>query len=415
MSEVAPAFGASRVACTSNAAAWCRALRERGGQSVDGRARGKRGVADRTKRATPRALESHVLDGRGPVVGAGQGRRTLRRACQHPPGGASNNGARARNDRAPTRAAGTGRTGPAQRRRRRNRHWRRGQGPRLARECRRTGQRQPDRRIMCRRGGEFIAPATAIVFVLGIVLVGIVLPLAAARAGAGPQNELDGARTRLRHVLDDAARVGDEYVALGASATLYRRVESAEIAFDRAARRVARRAGLFSATNVLIVGAHDRRHRRQHAKCPGAPPIAVSLLAVPALLALSSLELVGASSASLLSIQKWREALRRLDAVGREAVAGTRPGRPGCARGVRHDAGETSVCGATSRAGSRRTVDAWEKGRSSRFTGPVDRAKRRWPISSRALSTSRWRRDSRRRRLVTHRNTGAVARRLRRR
>lgn len=163
--------------------------------------------------------------------------------------------------------------------------------------------------------GEFIAPSTAIVFMAGIVLVGIVMPLWAARAGAGPLSELDGARTRLRHVLDDAARAGDEYVALGASASLYRRVESAEIAFDRAAIRLARRMGFFNATSVLIVGvtivvivANTQSSLEHHS-------IGLSLLAVPALVALSAMELVGASSGSLLGIQSGRVALRRLDAL----------------------------------------------------------------------------------------------------
>lgn len=161
----------------------------------------------------------------------------------------------------------------------------------------------------------FIAPATALVFALGTVLVGIVLPLEAARAGTRPQKELNDARTRLRHVLDDASRSGDEYVANGASITLYRRLKSAEIAYDRAARQVSRRAGLFGALNVVTVGltivaivASTQGALENHR-------IAVSLLAVPALLALSSLELVSASSASLLSIQSGRGALTRLNAL----------------------------------------------------------------------------------------------------
>lgn len=163
--------------------------------------------------------------------------------------------------------------------------------------------------------GEFIAPATALVFVLSIVLVGIVMPLWAAKAGVRPQNELDDARAQLRHTLDDAARSGDELVGLGASRALYRRLEGAEVAYDRAARRIARRAGCFSAANVLMVGltivtivASTQGALENHG-------IAVSLLAVPALLALSALELVGAASGSLLGIQTGRAALKRLDSL----------------------------------------------------------------------------------------------------
>jgi thiol reductant ABC exporter CydC subunit len=163
--------------------------------------------------------------------------------------------------------------------------------------------------------GEFIAPSTALVFAVGIVLVGVVLPLGAASAGARPQIELDASRARLRHALDDAARSGDEYVALGASGALYRRLESAEIAYDRATGRVARRAGFFSAVNVLVVGltivvivASTQGALVHHS-------LTVSLLAVPALMALSALELVSASSGSLLGIQSGRAALQRLDAL----------------------------------------------------------------------------------------------------
>jgi thiol reductant ABC exporter CydC subunit len=169
--------------------------------------------------------------------------------------------------------------------------------------------------------GVFIAPSSALVLLLGILLVGVVLPLAAARSGTRPQNELDAARDCLRHVLDDAAQSGEEYVALGASGTLYRRLESAEDAYDRAARRVARRSAFFAVANALVVGftmvaivastqgAIERHH------------LALPLLAVPALLALSSLELVGTSSAALLTVQSGRGALKRLNAL----VAGPSP------------------------------------------------------------------------------------------
>ncbi len=163
--------------------------------------------------------------------------------------------------------------------------------------------------------GALIAPATGFVFLLGIVLVGLVLPLAAARAGTRPQRELNEARTQLRHALDDAAQSGDEYVALGASGVLYQRLHSAELAYDRAARRVARRAGLFVALNVATVGltmvaivASTQGSLESHR-------LAVALLAVPALMALSALELVSASSASLLGIQSGLGALKRLDAL----------------------------------------------------------------------------------------------------
>jgi len=163
--------------------------------------------------------------------------------------------------------------------------------------------------------GAFIAPATALVFALSIVLVGMVMPLWAAQAGVRPQKELTDARTNLRHALDDAARSGDEFVALGASRMLYRRLESAEAAYDFATRRVARRAGYFSAANVLMIGltivvivASTQGALESHR-------IAVSLLAVPALLALSTLELVGAASGTLLGIQTGRVALKRLDSL----------------------------------------------------------------------------------------------------
>jgi ABC-type transport system involved in cytochrome bd biosynthesis fused ATPase/permease subunit len=78
---------------------------------------------------------------------------------------------------------------------------------------------------------------------------------------------------------------------------------------------VARRAGLFGALNVVTVGltivaivASTQGALENHR-------IDVSLLAVPALLALSSLELVSASSASLLSIQNGRGAITRLNAL----------------------------------------------------------------------------------------------------
>ena len=163
--------------------------------------------------------------------------------------------------------------------------------------------------------GVLIAPSTAVAFALGVVLVGIIVPLSAARAGARPLHALTAARDRLRHALDDAARSGDEYVGLGAVHVLYRRVQVAEGEYDRAAARLARRAGLFSALNVAIIGltvvgiVAGTQGALEHHR------LAVSLLAVPALLALSVLELVGAASGSLLGVQSGLTSLHRLDAL----------------------------------------------------------------------------------------------------
>lgn len=163
--------------------------------------------------------------------------------------------------------------------------------------------------------GVWIAPGTAVAFALGVVLVGVVVPLGAARAGATPLRALTSARDRLRHALDDAARSGDEYLGLGAGHVLYRRVAAAEGEYDRAAARLARRAGLFSALNVAIIGltivaivAGTQGALEHH-------HLAVSLLAVPALLALSVLELVGAASGSLLGVHGGLTSLHRLDAL----------------------------------------------------------------------------------------------------
>jgi thiol reductant ABC exporter CydC subunit len=163
--------------------------------------------------------------------------------------------------------------------------------------------------------GGFIAPATALVFAAGIIAVGVVLPLGAARAGRGPQHELNEARALLRHALDDTARSGDEYRALGATHVLYERCALAERTYDRAVACMARRAGVFNALNVLAAGltviaivANTQRALESHA-------LAQSLLAVPALLALSTLELVGAASGSLLNVRSGLSAAGRLDSL----------------------------------------------------------------------------------------------------
>lgn len=163
--------------------------------------------------------------------------------------------------------------------------------------------------------GGFIAPRTALVFALGIVIVGIVLPLGAARAGRAPQNELNDARDALRHVLDDAARTGDEYLALGASKVLYERCAHAEGIYDRACARLARRAGVFGALNALVMGATVIAVVANTQRALGPGGLAQSLLAVPALLALSALELVSAASGSLLTVRSGLSAVGRLDAL----------------------------------------------------------------------------------------------------
>jgi len=163
--------------------------------------------------------------------------------------------------------------------------------------------------------GGFIAPATALVFAAGVVLSGVVLPLCAARAGRGPQDELTAARAQLRLTLDDAARCGDEYLALGAAHVLYERCAAAEHSYDRAATLVARRSALFGALNAGVAGLTVIAVLCGTQDALVHHGLARSLLAVPALLALSTLELVGAASSSLLGVRNGLSAVSRLDSL----------------------------------------------------------------------------------------------------
>jgi len=163
--------------------------------------------------------------------------------------------------------------------------------------------------------GGFIAPATALVFLAGVVMVGVALPLGAARVGQGPQDELNRARELLRHVLDDAARTGNEYRGLGAGHVLHERCAQAERAYDRAVARVARRGALFSGLNLLTAGLTVMAVVANTQRALGRHDLSPSLLAVPTLLALSALELVGAASGSLASVRGGLSAVARLDAL----------------------------------------------------------------------------------------------------
>jgi thiol reductant ABC exporter CydC subunit len=161
----------------------------------------------------------------------------------------------------------------------------------------------------------FIAPATAIVFAAGVALSGVVLPLAAARAGRGPQDELTAARAQLRLTLDDAARCGDEYLALGAAHVLYERCAAAERSYDHAMTRVVRRGAFFGALNAGVAGLTVIAVLSGTQSALVHQGLAQSLLAVPALLALSALELVGAASGSVLGVRNGLGAIGRLEAL----------------------------------------------------------------------------------------------------
>jgi len=172
-----------------------------------------------------------------------------------------------------------------------------------------------------------VAPWTALSLAVAL-LVGLMLPALGARWGERSERELDDARALMVRLVEHAVHGGDEYVMNAMAPSLEGRMAMLETRVDHARRRAARvRGALGAAASVTSAGsaivalwlsAAALRHGS----------IGVALLAVPVLLSVAALEMLGSLAPGLVGLRGDRAALSRLESLSALASPVREPESP---------------------------------------------------------------------------------------
>jgi thiol reductant ABC exporter CydC subunit len=174
-----------------------------------------------------------------------------------------------------------------------------------------------------------IVPWTALTLFAGLLATAVVLPLLAARVGESSANEMDLVRSEMVSLFDRAAQGGDEYVMAGASVSLERELATLEDRFDKALHGRTAMMGVISGLTTLISGLCVIAVVALTAVALRQGQVGPALVAVPALLGVSALELVGGVAPSLVGFRGDRVALVRLEALANVEAPVKEPAEPG--------------------------------------------------------------------------------------
>jgi thiol reductant ABC exporter CydC subunit len=160
-----------------------------------------------------------------------------------------------------------------------------------------------------------IVPLSALSLLVALVLTAVALPLLAARLGEGCESELGAVRAAMVSLFDRVAQGSDEYVMAGASEGLERELAILESRFDRAHHRRTLLVGTVSGLTSLVSGLSVVASVVLTSLAFRSGHLAPALLAVPALLSVATLELVGGSVPLLVGLRGDRAALARIEAL----------------------------------------------------------------------------------------------------
>ena len=186
-----------------------------------------------------------------------------------------------------------------------------------------------------------IVPWSAAWLMACLVLTALVVPTWAAKAGARSERELELVRSQMVRLFDAVAQGGDELVMHGNGPRIMVELESLERRHDVARRRHTMMTGVATALTSLIASASVVGAVLLSAQALRGGSLTPSLIAVPALLSVASLELVGGIAPILVGLRGDRVSLARLESLGHVAPPVREPevSGPGvaAAHGVRLD------------------------------------------------------------------------------
>lgn len=170
-----------------------------------------------------------------------------------------------------------------------------------------------------------IVPLSALSLAVGLFASAVVLPCVAARHGAKAEREVDSVHRAIVTLVDRATQSRDEYAMAGASDELVEQCRALEDRFDEADNRRSLARGLTGMANVLIAGASVLAATLLSARALVEHHLTTSLLAVPALMSVAALELLGGVAPSLVGLGADRRALERVEGLGRRPAPVNEP------------------------------------------------------------------------------------------
>ena len=170
-----------------------------------------------------------------------------------------------------------------------------------------------------------IVPLSALSLLVALVLTAVVLPWAAARLGYRSEVEIDAVRAGMVGLFDRVSQGGDEYVMAGAAESLGEELAELERRYDRANFRRTLLMGVISGLTTLVSGLCVVTTVLVSALALRSGHLALALLAVPALLSVTVLELVGGVAPMLVGLRGDRAALARLEALADVGAPVTEP------------------------------------------------------------------------------------------
>ena len=170
-----------------------------------------------------------------------------------------------------------------------------------------------------------IVPLSALSLLVALVLTAAVLPWAAARLGYRSEVEIDAVRAGMVGLFDRVSQGGDEYVMAGAAESLGEELAELERRYDRANFRRTLLMGVISGLTTLVSGLCVVTTVLVSALGLRSGHLAPALLAVPALLSVTVLELEGGVAPMLVGLRGDRAALARLEALADVGAPVTEP------------------------------------------------------------------------------------------
>lgn len=174
-----------------------------------------------------------------------------------------------------------------------------------------------------------IVPISSQVLVAGLAISALVLPMLAAWLGERAESEMDMVRREMTSLFDRVTQSGDEYVMAGASGVLERELGDLEDRFDRALWRRTTMTGVINALSTVVAGAVVLAVVGVSAVALRRGEIGPALVAVPALLSVAALEMVGAVAPFVVGLRGDRASLERLRALSARRVPVVEPREPG--------------------------------------------------------------------------------------
>ena len=160
-----------------------------------------------------------------------------------------------------------------------------------------------------------IVPWSAALLLLGLLITTVLLPLGAQRLGAQAEHQLTLTRADVLDLFDRVMRAGEEYALNGATPQVARQLTALEDRYDAARRRSSRAAGVVTALTTMVAGLSTLGAALISAQALAHGAVSRTLIAVPALLAIAALDLVGGIAPAVTGLRGDRAALGRIEAL----------------------------------------------------------------------------------------------------